>query len=243
MNDWTAAAIAVAAGVVVGTIAGRIVANTLAKGRSDALRSAATPLGSLVFSAFLVAGLMTALGFVQREALEDIPRDLVDYLPNVLSAAIVLILANVAAQLAVAALERTVARAPGTAARRVPVLARYVIMGFAVILAAAQLGVDTTVINIAVAALLFGIASSAALMTGLGSRQVAAEVAAGRALRRLVRPGDRLLTDEVNGVVVAIRSVGVEVRTDDGNIVVIPGSSLVSETFRIERAGPEPSPG
>ncbi|MCB0994265.1 MAG: mechanosensitive ion channel [Acidimicrobiales bacterium] len=238
MNDWIAAAIAVAGGIVVGSIAGRVVQNALHKNRNEALRSAATPIGSLVFSGFLVAGLMTALGFVKKDALESIPQDLVDYLPNALSAAIVMILANVLAQLAVAALERTVARAPGAAMRRVPMVAKFVIMGFAVILAAAQLGIDTTIINIAVAALLFGLALAAALMTGLGSREVAAEVAAGRALRRLVSPGDRLITDDIQGTVVRIQSVGVEVETGDGSIVVVPGSSLVSETFRLERSRP-----
>ena len=144
MNEWIAAGIAVAAGIVVGSIAGRFTQTTLAKEhRPEAIRSVAAPLGSLVFSAILIAGLMTALGFVQKEALEQIPEDLVNYLPSVLSAAIVLIGANVIAQLAKTAIERAVARMPGNAARNIPNITRLVILNFVGILAGSQLGIYT----------------------------------------------------------------------------------------------------
>ena len=52
-----------------------------------------------MFSVLLVAGLTTALGFVNEEARDQIPQDVVDYIPSVISAAIVLIGAHVLAQL------------------------------------------------------------------------------------------------------------------------------------------------
>ena len=180
------------------------------------LRAASRPLASVVFSAFLVAGLTTALGFVNKEARDQIPQDLVDYIPSLLSAAIVLIGANVLAQLVQTALERTMGRIGGPALRNVPNVVRIAILAFGGILAAAQLGVDTTIINIAVAALLFSIGLGAALMIGLGSRAVSGEVAAGRAVRRLVSPGDRISAGDVEGEVLDIQSVAVEVATDEG---------------------------
>jgi small-conductance mechanosensitive channel len=240
MNDWIAAAIALAAGLIGASFVGRIVQNVLSQPRRPkALRSAAGPVSSLAFSAVLVAGLMTALGFVNRQALDDIPNDLVDFLPRLLSAGIVLILANVAAQLVSAAMEGTVARM-GSAGRNLPTIVRAVILGFGAVLAAAQLGVDTTVINITIAAILFGAALSVALLSGLGGRAVSAEVAAGRAVRRMLNPGDTVHLDGVDGTVVSVGSVAVEIATGDGTAMV-PNSRFVGEGFAVTRRSPSPS--
>ncbi len=239
MNDWIAAAIAAGAGLVIGVVLGRLTQSVLGKqGRPDVLRAASGPLGSVVFSGFLVAGLTTSLGFVNREARDQIPKDLVDYIPSLLSAAIVIIGANVLAQLVQTALERSLARLPGTAARNVPNVARGVILGFGAILAAAQLGVDTTIINIAVAALLFSIGLGAALMIGLGSRDVTGEIAAGRAVRRMVAPGDHITVDEVSGTVLSIQSVAIEIEGADGALLV-PHSHLLGHHIAVRRSEPD----
>lgn len=239
MNEWIAAGIAVAAGIVLGSIAGRFTQTTLAKERRpEAIRSVASPLGSLVFSALLIAGLMTALGFVQKEALEQIPEDLVNYLPSVLSAAIVLIGANVIGQLAKTTIERSVARLPGNAARNIPNITRLVIMTFGAILAAAQLGIDTTIINLAVAAVLFSMGLGAALMIGLGSREVAGDVAAGRALKRIVNVGDEIVVDGVEGTVLAVQSVAIEIDAGDGRSILVPNNRVLEKTVTVRRASP-----
>lgn len=242
MNDWIWAGITLAAGLIVAAVAGRVVRNLLARpSRPEMVQQAAAPVGSLVFSIGLVAALMAALGFVNKPALEDIPDDLVAAIPDIMAALIVVILGHVAATLAAAALEQGLSRATGQAQRQVPVLARAVIMAFAIILAAAQLGIDTTIINISVAAILFSIGLAAALMIGLGSRQVSAEVAAGRALRRILHAGDRLTADDVSGEVLQVRSVAVELRLDDGTFVLIPNSKLLDGLITLERrpiAGP-----
>lgn len=236
MNDWVAAGIAIAAGLVLGIIAGRLTQRLLGReGRPQVMRAAAGPFASVVFSVLLVAGLTTALGFVNEEARDQIPKDLVDYIPSLLSAAIVLIGANVLAQLVQPALERSMARVPGSAARNIPNAARLSIIAFGGILAAAQLGVDTTIINIAVAAILFSIGLGAALMVGLGSRTVAGEVAAGRAVRRMVQPGDSISVGDVEGEVLTIQSVAIEISGRDG-AVLVPHSHLISGNVTIRRA-------
>lgn len=127
------------------------------------------------------------------------------------------------------------ARVPGSAARNIPNIARISILAFGGILAAAQLGVDTTIINIAVAALLFSIGLGAALMVGLGSRAVAGEVAAGRAVRRLLEPGDHVHVGGISGDVITIQSVALEVATEDGTVLV-PHSHLLGNNISVRRA-------
>ena len=150
MNVWIGAGIAVAAGLVVGTIAGRVVQAWMSReSNPDVMRRIAPSIGSLVFSLILITGLMVALGMVQRESLDQISADFVAFVPKVISGAIVIIAANVAGQFAQQALERTLSRLPGSAARNIPNITRLVIFAFGAILAAAQLGVDTSIINIA----------------------------------------------------------------------------------------------
>lgn len=237
MNIWVGAAIAIAGGLVLGTILGRIVQGLMSReSRPEAVRSVAAPMGSLVFSILLIAGLMTALGMVQQESLDQISTDFVTFLPKVISAAIVVIAANVVGSLAQTALERALSRLPGSAAKNIPNITRLVILTFGGILAAAQLGIDTTIINIAVAAVLFSLGLATALMVGLGSFNVTGEVAAGRAVRRLVSPGDEIRMGDLAGTIVGIDTVAVEVVDTRGVSLMIPHSMFTSRTFEVTRS-------
>ena len=230
MNEWIKAAIAVGAGLLVGAIAARITGNALRRASREAIRGVSAPVASLVFSTAIIIGLVVGLGFVNPESLDTIPADLVDFLPRALAAAIVVIGGNVAATLARSATARAV-RGTGAAERFGPTVARVVVLAFAFILGAAQLGIDTTIINIASAALLFGLAATMALLVGLGGRRVAGEVAAGRAWRNSLQPGDRIKVPAIaggaiDGVVTEIHPTAVELDCA-GRSLLVPNSQLL----------------
>lgn len=239
MNEWISAAIAAGAGLVVGAIAARITRNALGRASRDAIRGVAVPVGSLVFSIVLIIGLIVALGFVNPDSLDTIPTDLVDFLPRALAAAIVVIGGNVVATIARSTTQRAL-RGTGPAERFGPSAVRWVILAFSFILGAAQLGIDTTIINIAAAAILFGTAATMALLVGLGGRRVAGEVAAGRAWRKSLQVGDRVRASglpggEVDGVVVGIRPTSVELDCA-GRSLLVPNSQLLDVV--VERIRP-----
>lgn len=231
MNPWLSALIAVVAAVVVGSIAARVVRGTVAKAKNEAISSVASPIASLVFSVVLIFGLIVALGFVQPGALDTIPTDLVLFVPRAIAALIVVIGGNVVASLTKTTLQR-VLRGTGAIERYVPGGLRAVILAFSAILAAAQLGIDTTIINILSAALLFGTAAAMAMLVGFGGRRVATEVAAGRAWRSSLRPGDRVRAANVNGVdidgtVVEVHPTAIEV-DEGGRTLLVPNSQLLN---------------
>ena len=239
MNEWISAAIAAGAGLVVGAIAARIARNALGRSSRDAIRGAAAAVGSLVFSVIFIIGLVVALGFVNPDSLDTIPADLVDFLPRALAAAIVVIGGNVVATIARTTTQRAL-RGTGPAERFGPVVVRAIVLAFAVVLGAAQLGIDTTIINIAAAAILFGTAATMALLVGLGGRRVAGEVAAGRAWRKSLEVGDRVKASglpggEVDGVVVGIRPTSVELDCA-GRSLLVPNSQLLDVV--VERIRP-----
>ena len=237
MNEWIAAAIAVAGGIVIGSLLARIVRGLLTnERRPEALQRSAGAIASLFFSIAVIIGLITALGLVNEAALDQLPEDLVDYVPRALSAAIVIIIANIAATFIVAALERSLGHVSAGIRRRVPPIVRGAILFAGGLIAANQLGIDTTILTLAAAALFFGTALSAALVAYSGSGRVSSEIAASRALRRVVDIGDRIDTDLATGVVAELHTVHVEIETADGRRVLVPYTSLLDAVIGIERA-------
>ena len=238
-TKWLIALTAVVISLLVGIIASRLVRTMMSKEtRPESVRSVAKAISSLVFSLCLVVGLVIALGVVNETALEQLPKDVVAYIPRVLSAAIVLIGANILGAIVTTILEQSLGHVSTTMRRRVPAIVRGVINVFAVLIAANQIGIDTQILTLFVASIFFSVGLAAALVAGLGARDVASELAAGRAVKRLLNPGDLVAYNDTAGRVINLHSVGLEIETGDGQTIVVPHSNLLSEAVHISRAEP-----
>jgi len=237
MNDWILVAVVLVGGLLVGVVASRLVHGFIGSpARPEPVQQAAKPLASLALSLGLVAGLIAALGIVQPESLDQLRIDAIAFIPKALSAAIIIIGANVLSAFATTALGRTLGRMPIQTQRLANMAVKATIVALASLLAVAQLGINTDVVNLGVAAIFFGIAASLTLLVGLGGNGVAREVAATRAVKRLVSQGDTVRLGDLEGVVVAVHPTSVELSTGDGEAVLIPSSQLVNQTITIERA-------
>ncbi len=245
-TDWIIVAAAVLGGFVLGGLASRLTHSALAApSRPKPLREAAKPLSGLVFWVCVIAGLMVALGVLQPEALAEIPKDVIDFLPRLLSAAIIVIGANVLSAFVLAGMGSALSRAPASIQRQVRSVVRLAIIGLGALLAVGQLGIDTTVLNLGLAAIFFGLAGSMVLLVGLGGRSIAEEVASTRVLRRMLRIGDEVeldgLPDQVAaGRVVAVHPTAIELENDDGTIQMVPSSRFTNETVTVRHRAPGP---
>lgn len=237
-TEWITVAVAIAGGIAVGVIASRVVLAVIGSStRPEPIREAAPAMASLALWAGIVVGLVIALGVVSPEALDQLPQDIVAFIPRLLAAAIIVIVANVLAAFATAALGPALGRLPARAQVQVLAVVRITILGLAALLAVRQLGFDTTVINLAVAAVFFGAAGALMLLVALGGRHVATEVASTRVARRLVRTGDRVdLGGDLEGTVVAVHPTAVELVTTAGRTLLVPSSRLIQDVVTVERA-------
>jgi len=238
-NEWVAVAAAMGTGLVVGIVSSRLVAVLLARpGRPKPVQDAAGPLSSLALSVGLVGGLVVALGIIEPDAVSQLRNDAISFIPKILTAVIIVIIANVVSSFVVAALGTALAHAPMHVQRQASSLARGLILVMAILLAVGTLGVDTTVVNLGVAAVFFAAAASFTLLVGLGGREVAGEVASTRAVRRLVRVGDVISVGRgdrrVSGTIVAVHPTAVEIETG-GDAILVPSSRLLSGTVQVER--------
>lgn len=235
------AAIALVASLIVGTVGGGLTRRFLIDDRRPRrLRVVAAPAAALVFWVALAIGITIGVGLLAPEALRPLPGRVLTYVPKVLVAGLMLIVGYATATATAMVLSGGLARATGRTRREAALGLRVAVMTTVTLLALGQLGVDTTILTIAVAALMLGVATTMALLIGLGGRDLAQQVAAGRYLRRIVRPGDYIETGEITGRVTTLHPASTEVETSTAGTLHVPHTLLLSDPIRIQRRDPTP---
>jgi len=238
-TDWMVVGGALVGGLIIGIVASRVVNAFIgSEKRPPAIRNAAGPMAKLVLWAGIVTDMAIALGVVSPGALDKLPQDLIDYIPRIISAAIVIIVANVATSFATAAVAPALGRMAPNVQRQILSVIRITIVSLAVLLAVRQLGFDTTVINLAVAAIFFGVSGALMLLVALGGRDVAVEVASTRVLRRILNQGDPVRLSDMAGTVAAVHPTTIEIVADTGETLMVPSSRFVNGSFSLLRAEP-----
>jgi small-conductance mechanosensitive channel len=111
-----------------------------------------------------------------------------------------------------------------------------VVLAIFVITAAAQLTISTTLLMVLVAILLAAVATPFALAFGLGGRDVARSLSAGRYVRAAFSEGQVIRVDDVRGRVERIEPSATVLRTETETIRV-PNHVLIQKTVVIEDDG------
>jgi hypothetical protein len=144
---------------------------------------------------------------------------LLHYLPSVLAAAVILfagvVLSNLARDAVVTILES--AGISGAVPGR---FARYAVILLVAVVALDQLGIDSTLLILAVGIFLAAILGSVALAVGLGAREEVGNIIAVHYLSRTYAVGQRVRIGEADGRIVEIGLTGVALETAHGRIHV-----------------------
>jgi small-conductance mechanosensitive channel len=231
-HNWAFAAVTLGSGLLLGELAGRMLRNWMGRpARASSVREMAASAGTFVFWSGAAVGTLVAAGLTSNEALDQISTRASRLIPDALLATLILIIGYAVALGFSTAVGQSVARASGVRQRGLERAIRWTVFGTAMAFALGQLGVDTTMLMIALAALAGAPALAAAALTALGARDVAANIAAGRALRSQLAVGDHLRCCDTEGTIVAIHPVTVEVETLLGETVQIPLRRLMNDVF------------
>ena len=242
MNErWIWAAIAVGAGVLLGAAVAIVIRRQLSRAhRRLAAQEIAKPLSTFVFWIVFAAGVLVAVAVSSPENLETVPTELLAWLPRLAVAGLLLIGGYAVGLTIAAAVGRAVERIAGYRNRMLERAVRTVVLAGSLILALSQVGVDTTVVNLLIAGVVFATAAVLAGISVVGGRQVAAHVAAGRVLQRVIEVGMQIEAGDVAGVVAELRVAHVLVDTDDGRILV-PYGILMDKPIRIPETVADPA--
>ncbi len=126
-------------------------------------------------------------------------------------------------------------------------LVQAAILAMFVLTALAQLGIPTEILFTLIVIGLVAAAFAGALALGLGSREVAREVSAGRYLAGTYDVGQTIRVDDVRGEIVALERAATLLRTEDGRLVRVPNHILLDSIVTLdehpeEAATPAPPP-
>jgi MFS family permease len=105
-----------------------------------------------------------------------------------------------------------------------------------VLTALAQVGISTEFLTLLVGIVFIAAALTVALAFGLGSRDVARQVSAGRYVSGAFRVGQTITVDGVRGEIITLESAATVVRTDDGRTLRLPNHLLLESVVTVDEA-------
>jgi small-conductance mechanosensitive channel len=178
----------------------------------------------------IVIGVLIILDPDQAEIIAEAA---VRYVPNLLTAVLVVILARAAGKIVGVFIEAALRSASPVLAARARMVLTGVILAVGVIIALDQLGVSTDIIMLLVAALAFGVALAGGLAVGLGALPVARQVAAGRHVQDRYDVGQRLRVGAVEGTLVSIGLSTSRLSGPDGVVHAVPNETFLTTSVAV----------
>ncbi|MDG2025664.1 MAG: mechanosensitive ion channel [Acidimicrobiales bacterium] len=220
IDPWIYATGAIVVELLSGVIGAALVRSIILKGREDRpeMHDAARATATFLFLFFTALGVIVAIGFTNPDTLGPIAADVLHKSPRILAAGLILIAGRAIAFALGGAVNSEFAASTSRVRGQIAAAGRFLVYAVSLVLALSQLGVDTTILSIIAAVVVFGLAGAFALLVGLGGREIGGQLAAGRHLARLVDVGDVIEVDRLSGEIVALHPASVELPADDGAI-------------------------
>ncbi len=240
---WIIAAAAVGGGLVLGALVGSVLRRWLSRDtRRPMLQEIAGAASVFVFWLATATGAIVAMAATSPDTLRPIPSDILSWMPNVLAAGLIL-LAGYALAIAVSgSLSRGFLRATGQRSRLAERTLRSTVIAGSVIVALGQLGVETTILIVLTGGAAATAALAIGLLAGLGGRDTASAIAAGRVLKPDLAEGQVLLIDDEELTIVQLRPATAVLMNAAGDRIVIAYTRLLEHQVIIRPDDPDISP-
>jgi small-conductance mechanosensitive channel len=120
--------------------------------------------------------------------------------------------------------------------------AQIAVIGVGTIVAVAMMGIPTLFLVLLATTLVAGVALTAALAFGLGSRDVVGQLAAGRYLSEAIQPGRLVKVGDIEGEVIATEGAATTIRTGEGELTRVPNRMLLDAVVVVREPPPPAAP-
>jgi hypothetical protein len=180
--------------------------------------------------AIIVIAVIAAISALGLTALTASLNAAILFLPKLFAAALLLLAGLVLARMARDRIDRAAVRMDLTGP--LGLLAEVAIVALFVTTALAQLSVPLATLTVIVAILIGAVAFSAALAFGLGSRDAARQIAAGRSLSSSLHVGQTITVAERTGVIESIESAATVIRSGP-SLLRIPNHVLLESVVEV----------
>jgi len=192
-------------------------------------------LGGLVYYIVLLIFVISASEVLGFKLVLDTLNKFIAYLPHVLGALFILIIALYLAKI----VKDGIASASSTLnlvyAGAMSAMLEIVIMGFGIVMALTELGLDMTIFTANVTIIITGIVLAMALSIGLGSRTIMANVLARYYIAQLFHIGDKVSLAGHKGTVIKVTPVSVLIQTENKEQLYIPNERIIEEGSNISK--------
>jgi small-conductance mechanosensitive channel len=241
-------------GILVALLAGRLVRRVLVSAGLDALaeragvqdvldrlgleRSLSHLVGVAVRIALVVVAVVAAVSLLGLGALSTALNEVILFLPKLFVALALVLIGVVLAQFVGARAERLAGQLdlPGPLRQ----LAEIGIVALFVLTALAQLGIPTTILLALLAVVVLAAVLTLALAFGLGGRDVARHVSAGRYVASSFELGQAITMGDLRGEIIAFETSATLLRADNGATVRVPNQLLLDSVVTVENASRAP---
>ena len=190
-------------------------------------------LSKIVYYMLLLIFLIAATDVLGMQAVSDLVRDILNYIPSLISALIVLVLGLVIADFLKNIVKTASASLNIPASGMIANAVFYFVFLNVVMIALTQAGIGTAFIQNNLSIILAGIVIAFALGYGLASREIVANFLASFYSKDKVNIGDYVQIEGYEGEVVNVDNTSMTLQTKE-NKIIIPLSKLSSSTVVIK---------
>ncbi|HET7477915.1 MAG TPA: mechanosensitive ion channel family protein [Rubrobacteraceae bacterium] len=196
-------------------------------------------LGIVLFWGVMLTGLAAALSVLGLSSLQSTMDQIVNLSGRALVALVILIagvmFAGWLAEMVAREADRSGLRSSGGFRRAVFIT----IVSISALLAAGQLGLETSILLMLAIVVLATIGLVAALAIGQGLALLSSNVAAGRYVQDGTEVGDVISVDGIEGTVEEMGHASITLRSEDGYLYRIPNRTLLESVVRKQERRPE----
>ena len=186
-------------------------------------------IGGFVYYIILLIFAISASEVLGFKLVLDTLNRFIAYLPHVLGAFLILIIALYLAKMmkdgiASASINLNIAYAGAMSS-----VLEIVIVGFGIILALTELGLDMTIFTANVTIIITGIVLAMGLSIGLGSRTIMSNVLARYYTAQLFHVGDTVCLAGHKGIIIKVTPISILIQTDNDEQLYIPNERIIEE--------------
>jgi small-conductance mechanosensitive channel len=193
-------------------------------------------IGLIVFWVVLLFFAAAAAEALGLQVLSTLLAGLGFYLPRLVGAVLIAVFGLVIGNLARDAVTAGAAAAGAPFAPAAGQIVRAAILAASALIAVAELGIDITLLTVALAVTLLAVLGAFALAFGLGARTAVSNIIGAHYLRQTFEAGQLVRFGDVEGMIAAITATTVVVRVSDGS-VVIPAKQFTEAISKLVTPG------
>ncbi|MBA3967594.1 MAG: mechanosensitive ion channel [Nitrospirales bacterium] len=194
-------------------------------------------IGGLIYYMILLLVLISASEILGFTVVLNTLNTFIAYLPHVLGAFIILIIALYLAKVIKEAMASASASLNIAYAGALSSVLEILIVGFGIVMALTELGLDMTIFSANITIIITGIVLAMALSIGLGSRSIISNVLARYYIAQLFHVGETVSLAGQKGTIIKLTPVSVLIKTEDEELLYIPNERIIEEGSNSRKSG------